>query len=74
MHGLNDTLAPFYNISTNTPYHSIVANFPTTLQQLMALNSATLNPNLEVLELDTLGTLNEKKQRLRAHIGVSLSS
>jgi hypothetical protein len=69
VHRLNDTLEPFYNISTNT----IVANFPTTLQQLMALNSATLNPILEVLELDTLGTLNEKKQRLRAHIGVSLS-
>jgi hypothetical protein len=63
---LTDILTLFYDISTNT----VVANFPTTLQQLMAFNSATIDPILEVLELDTLGTLLEKKQRLRAHIGV----
>jgi len=57
---------PLHNVTTN----GVIPGFPTTTRQLGAMELAAINTVLTALGLPTNGTLPQKRQRLRVHIGL----
>ena len=54
-----------HDLATNTP----ILGFPGTLGQLTTMAGAGIDNVLTALNLQTTGTVAERRQRLRVHIG-----